>query len=108
MYCANPNCRLYAGDLLDGTLWLLEMDVPPDDRITGAGGGFPVCSVRSRYFWLCAKCSKASIIKKWTPSGLILEPIPEAGAFCLQVQSAKKTVAKAGSIAGREALIRTA
>jgi hypothetical protein len=42
MHCANPNCRRKAEDLLDGTLWLLETELPPDDRITGAAGGFPM------------------------------------------------------------------
>jgi hypothetical protein len=77
MHCANPNCRRKAEDLLDGTLWLVESEVPPDDRITGAAGGFPVCSVRSRYFWLCAECSRVLIVKKWRPPELFFERLQE-------------------------------
>ncbi len=73
MFCANPACRLKSEDLHDGTLRLVELDVAPEDRILGADGGFPVCSVATRYFWLCQECSRILTIKRWTSTGLVLE-----------------------------------
>jgi len=75
MLCANPDCRAMADDLMKGILTLVEFETPPDDRISDADGGFPVCSTRTRYFWLCEKCSYNLAIRKWNASGLILEPI---------------------------------
>lgn len=73
MECANPGCRVPALDLSTGVLTLLELDVPPEERVIRSDGGFPVCSVPSRYFWLCAKCSSHLRIRRWTPTGLVLE-----------------------------------
>ncbi len=75
MQCANPKCRRVAQDLQQGTLLLLEMDVPPDERIVRSESGFPICTVPSRYFWLCSECSRLWTLKRWTPTGLVLEPI---------------------------------
>jgi hypothetical protein len=74
MQCANLACRLRSQSLHDGTLRLIELDVAPEDRIVGVEGGFPVCSVPTRYFWLCEICSRVLTIKRWTPAGLIFEP----------------------------------
>lgn len=74
MHCANPECGRAAEDIRFGILRLLEMDVLPDERITGSDAGFPVCAVRSRYFWLCEECSKTLSIKKWTEAGIVLAP----------------------------------
>jgi hypothetical protein len=74
MFCANLNCRLEAFDLQLGTLRLVEMEVPPDERTIRSDWGFPICSVPSRYFWLCAECTRLYSIKQWTPAGLVLEP----------------------------------
>ena len=74
VHCANPNCKLPAVDLSIGVLRLIELDVPPDKRVVRSDGGFPVCSVPSRYFWLCPRCSSLMKIKRWTSDGLILEP----------------------------------
>lgn len=73
MQCANPDCRKPAGDLSTGVLTLLELDVPPEKRVIRSDGGFPVCSVPSRYFWLCAKCSGSLKVRRWTTTGLMLE-----------------------------------
>lgn len=73
MWCANPACGLRSQDLHDGTLRLVELDVEPEDRILGADGGFPICNVPTRYFWLCANCSRVLTIKRWTSTGLIFE-----------------------------------
>ncbi len=74
MRCANPNCRAMADNLLKGTLALVEFETPPEDRILHAGGGFPICSTRTKYFWLCETCSRLFTIRRWNSSGLILEP----------------------------------
>ena len=74
MRCANPACRLKSQDLYDGNLRLIELDVAPEGRILGADGGFPICSVPTRYFWLCEECSRVLTIKRWTSTGLIFEP----------------------------------
>jgi hypothetical protein len=73
MHCAN--CKMIAEDLLEGVLTLIELETHPEDRLLYAGGGFPVCSAPSRYFWLCASCSKNVAIRKWNSAGLVLQPI---------------------------------
>lgn len=74
MQCVNPNCRQDAHDLHTGTLRLLELAIPPEERIVRGDSGFPVIAVPSRYFWLCSQCSRAWKMKRWTPAGLVLEP----------------------------------
>lgn len=74
MKCANPDCRQDAHDLYSGTLRLLELAIPPEERIVRADSGFPVVVVPSRYFWLCTDCSRIWRMKRWTPAGLLLEP----------------------------------
>jgi hypothetical protein len=54
--CANPNCKAPAVDLSAGVLRLIELDVPPAKRVIRSDGGFPVCSVPSRYFWQDLTC----------------------------------------------------
>jgi hypothetical protein len=77
MHCANPNCMVIADELLKGTLKLVEFETAPDERLLYSSGGFPVCSARTRYFWLCQKCSHMFAISKWNSSGVILERLPE-------------------------------
>lgn len=72
MRCANPECGRTADDIRYGILRRLELDVRPDERTTGSDTGFPVCSVQSRYFWLCEECSKTLSIRKWTADGIVL------------------------------------
>ena len=73
MQCANPDCRLPALDLSTGVLCLIELDVPPEERVIRSDGGFPVCSVPSRYFWLCPRCSLYIRVRRWTSDGVIFE-----------------------------------
>jgi hypothetical protein len=80
MQCANPECRNPAFDLSTGVLRLIELAVPPADRVVRSDGGFPVCSVPSRYFWLCPKCSSFLRIRQWTHDGLIFEQRLPGGA----------------------------
>lgn len=73
MRCANADCNQPAHDLTKGALRLLELEVPPEQRVLRSDSGFPVCAVPSRYFWLCEHCSKFLNIRRWTKDGLILE-----------------------------------
>lgn len=74
MQCVNPQCRRDAQDLQTGTLRLLELAIPPEERVIRPEGGFPVVAVPSRYFWLCSQCSRIWRMKRWTAEGLLLEP----------------------------------
>lgn len=74
MYCANSRCGRIAQCLFDGTLWFVELELPPSARIAGDGEGFPVCTVPRRYFWLCRDCSRSMKIRRWTEAGIVLAP----------------------------------
>lgn len=89
MQCANPSCCKEALDLQNGTLSLLEMEVPPSERLIRGDCGFPVCAAPSRYFWLCAECSRTLRIRRWTSTGVILEPHARAYFKQQHYQSAK-------------------
>lgn len=93
MHCANPLCGRVADDIRYGILRLLEMDVVPDERVTGSDTGFPVCTVQSRYFWLCQECCKTLWIKKWTAEGIVLAPrnsgLPATAAVPVRPASVK-------------------
>jgi len=73
MHCANPECGRVADDLTSGLLRLIELDVPPEQRVTRSDSGFPICAVRSRYFWLCEQCCEILRILRWTENELIFE-----------------------------------
>jgi hypothetical protein len=75
MQCANPRCSKELLYLRDGRLELLELESHSHDRVA-AEDGFPVKSSPSRFFWLCGECAKTHRIKRWTPSGLVLEAAP--------------------------------
>ena len=75
MKCANPECNAPA-DLSAGVLRLIELDVPPEQRLIRSDGGFPICSVPSRYFWLCPTCASHMKIKRWTHDGITFELRP--------------------------------
>ena len=90
MKCSNPNCQKKASDIREGTLRLVELEVDLNDRITGNESGFPVCAVPSRYFWLCAECSRFLSIRRWTRSGLILEYKHPAATYRPQIHSIRK------------------
>lgn len=97
MQCANPKCRVDAHHLENGTLRLLEMEVPPEKRTVGADSGFPVCVVPTRYFWLCAECSRFLKMRRWTSAGLVLESIQRAVGQEARVQNVKMPPAERGS-----------
>src|SRR5437763_11762277 len=101
MRCANPNCCAMADNLLKGKLALVEFETPPEDRVMYGGGGFPVCSTRTRYFWLCAACSRLFTIRKWNSSGLVLEPQHRDGSQLPEPHVGRKPASPAVS-GGRE------
>lgn len=74
MQCANPKCRQDAEDLRRGSLRLIELELPPDERVVGQDTGFPVCAAPSKYFWLCERCSRVLSVR-WTTRGVIVESI---------------------------------
>jgi hypothetical protein len=101
MRCANPSCRSDAADLFKGILRLMEFETDPDDRILQASGGFPVCSARTRYFWLCETCSHLFTMKKWNSSGLILETTWDRWSLDSESYEPKKPVSGLGSMSSR-------
>lgn len=74
MQCVNPACGQDAENLHTGTLRMLELAIPPEERVVWSDSGFPVVVVPSRYFWLCSRCSRMWRMRRWTPAGLLLEP----------------------------------
>jgi len=95
MQCMNPKCSQDARHLQDGTLRLVELDVPPEDRTQRSDGGFPVCSVPSRYFWLCAECCRLWTIKRWTLAGLLLESRGMAASSVVPIPSLRRPLSEA-------------
>ena len=79
-----------------GTLRLLELAVPVEDRVIRSDTGFPIVAVPSRYFWLCPECARSFEMRRWTADGLILEPrLPENHQKALLVKVAPiKSVAR--------------
>jgi len=49
------------------------MDLPPEERVIRSDGGIPICCVLSRYFWLCERCFKVFVFRRWTADGVVLE-----------------------------------
>lgn len=74
MNCANPKCRAVMQEMHGGTMRMLELEVPPEERIARSEWGFPILCVPTRYVWLCASCSRVFKLRRWTADGLILEP----------------------------------
>lgn len=95
MRCANPNCDQTASDVTSGSLRLLELEVPPEQRVVRSDGGFPICCVPSRYFWLCDGCSRFLRIRRWTKDGLVLECRVDQDEKNRRVQETKRPVARA-------------
>jgi hypothetical protein len=81
MQCSNPQCSKELVYLREGRLDLLELELHSHDQVT-PDDGFPVKSLPSRFFWLCGECAKTHRIKRWTPSGLVLEAHAAKSAPC--------------------------
>jgi hypothetical protein len=109
MRCANPSCMEPARSPFQGTLWNLEMEVPPEKRTVRAEWGFPVCCVPTRFFWLCEDCSRHLVITRWTPKGLVLG---KSVSDRLAVQRLARISPRAGTVepvtARREELLESA
>jgi hypothetical protein len=73
MQCANPQCSKELLYLREGRLELLELESHSHGQELADDAGFPIKSLPSRFFWLCGECTKTHIIRRWTPSGLVLE-----------------------------------
>ena len=95
MHCANPECGRVAIDLISGVLRLIELDVLPEQRVTRSDGGFPICAVRSRYFWLCEQCCEVLSVRRWTGNELIFERRPSGASIRKAVQEIGLPVARA-------------
>jgi hypothetical protein len=104
MQCANPKCRRDALDLQTGTLCLIELSLPPDERIIRADGGFPVAVAPSRYFWLCPECSRIWKMKRWTSAGVDLEPNRQDWRQTQEAQAEKIAPAREGFRPQRQVL----
>jgi hypothetical protein len=72
MRCANPQCFKELLYLREGSLQLLEFESDCDDRSRLDDGSFAMKPLRSRFFWLCGNCAKTLVVKRWTPSGLVI------------------------------------
>jgi hypothetical protein len=72
MQCANPHCSEELLYLRHGRVELIELELDSCDRGLTDEGGFPVKSAPSKFFWLCGDCAKELIVKRWTPSALVL------------------------------------
>jgi hypothetical protein len=79
MRCANPDCRDASFDLPGGSLWLMELETSREELSQGEDDGFPICALTMKYFWLCIDCSQKYVLRRWTPSGLLLLPKPDRG-----------------------------
>jgi hypothetical protein len=77
MQCANSKCCCDLFDQPGGSLWLMELEVSCDELLDGDENGFPVCTLPTKYFWLCVDCSQKFVVRRWTRSGVVLSPKPE-------------------------------
>jgi hypothetical protein len=72
MQCANPHCSRELLYLREGRAELIELELGSRDRARTDEGEFAVRSTPSKFFWLCGDCARIFIIKRWTPTGLVL------------------------------------
>ncbi len=70
MRCANSECSRDLLDLPGGSVWLMQLEMPTNSSGHGYDG-FPICTQPTKYFWLCAECSRHFVLLRWTPFGLI-------------------------------------
>jgi hypothetical protein len=70
--CANPQCSQELFYLREGRLALLYMESHANDQARPDDGAFAMSPLPSRFFWLCGECTKTYVVKRWTPSGLVV------------------------------------
>lgn len=99
MHCANPKCCAADDDLLRGTLQAVEFETTPEERLLYAAGGFPVCAVRTRFFWLCPVCARRFTIRTWNSAGPVLQPLPG-----MDSEERESLLSKPASSVGRDGL----
>jgi hypothetical protein len=72
MQCANPQCWKELLYLREGRLELLELEPHAGDQLLPDDGAFAMRSLPSKCFWLCGECAITYIVRRWTPSGLVV------------------------------------
>jgi len=72
MQCANPQCLKELLYLREGRLELLELEPHAGDQFLPDDGAFAMRSLPSKCFWLCGECAITYIVRRWTPSGLVV------------------------------------
>ena len=72
MQCANPNCSTKLLYLRDGSLRLLELQMPAEVHFPSDDSGFSTRLRPRKFFWLCGACAEVLVISQWTSSGLVL------------------------------------
>jgi hypothetical protein len=72
MQCANPQCLKQLLYLREGRLELRELEPHAGDRLLPDDGAFAIRSLPSKCFWLCGECAITYIVRRWTPSGLVV------------------------------------
>ena len=72
MRCANPDCCCGLFDQPGGSIWLMQLETPCDQLMESVDYDFSVSTLPSKYFWLCADCSRRFILSRWTPTGVSL------------------------------------
>jgi hypothetical protein len=72
MRCVNQECSCGLLDVPGGSVWLMQLEGSRDQPAEGDDNGFSVCTLPTKYFWLCADCSCRFVLSRWTPSGVVL------------------------------------
>jgi hypothetical protein len=72
MQCANPQCWNELLYLREGRLELLELEPHAGDQLLPDDGAFAMRSLPRKCFWLCGECAITYIVRRWTPSGLVV------------------------------------
>ena len=72
MQCANPQCLKELLYLREGRLELLELEPHAGDQLLPDDGSFAMRSLPSKCFWLCGECAITYVVRRWTPSGLVV------------------------------------
>jgi hypothetical protein len=70
--CANPQCFKELLYLREGRLELLQLEPHVGDQPLPDDGAFAMRPLPSKCFWLCGECAITYIVKRWTPSGLVV------------------------------------
>ncbi len=70
--CANPQCFKELLYLREGRLELLELEPHVADQPLPDDDAFAMRNLPIKCFWLCGECAITYIVKRWTPSGLVV------------------------------------